>query len=426
MRTIAFIASILLSVVASSQAVYGSLADSLTGEPIPYANILIKGTLDGKQTDENGTFSIQVWNYPATLVVTCIGYRTKEVVVTQPNKVIKVALAPSSVLLGEVVISSAPECIQKDVALMCTDFEFFDNYLLVLAYEDANSPARLMLLDETGANMHTLYVSKKMDGLYRDCFGRCHITSNDSSWQVYFDYEKLQLMYPVAKQVMLNTFNGIDLYFGGKLFTRMYTYKNQRVDFLYAYKGNNISFHQSRRTDGERLIQANYDLQWFLRERRKGRGYAYSTDYLNQNLEYFQSTARMAYKDSSALIPVQAQVVQHNANVWIFDFTNNHAYRFDERMDKIDSVFITFHHDKGWQGNILRDEGTDDLYTTYEVNSVLKVVRLHDHTFGTDREWLIDDKPFPVNVRIRNNTLFFLWIDRTEYGGNRMLYKYRL
>jgi hypothetical protein len=426
MRSLIVILTLLLFKTTLAQGVYGTLTDSATGDVIPFANILIKGTLEGKQTDENGTFSIHAWNYPVTLVFTCIGYRTKEVVVTQPNKVIKASLSPSVQMLNEVVISSAPECIQKDLALMCTDFEFYDNYMLVLAFEDVNSPARLMLLDESGANVYTLPVSKKMDGLYRDCFGRCHVTSNDSSWQVYFDYEKLQLVYPVARQTMENTFYGVDLYFAGKLFTRMYSYKNQRVDFLYAYKGNNISFHKSRRKEGENLIQTNYNLQWFLKERKKGRGYMYSTDYIQKNIDYFQANARMAARDSAALTPVQAQVVQHKNNVWIFDYTNNQAFRFDERMNKIDSVFITFHHEKGWQGTLLRDEGTDHLYTTYEVNSVLRVVRLHNHTFDPEQEWTIDNKPFPMNVRVRNNTLFFLWMDRTEYGSNRMLYKYRL
>lgn len=427
MKHLLILALLVVSVAVRAQSVYGTLTDSATGSPIPYANVLIKGTLNGKQTDEKGSFIIQPESFPVTLVFVYIGYRTREITVSQPNKVITVALAPSARLLNEVVISSDPvQCIQKDLSLMASDFEFCDNYLLVLAYRDVVSPARLMLLDESGSNMHTLYVSTKMESLYRDCFGRVHISSKDSSWQVYFDYEKLQLIFPVTKQTMLTTFQGIDLYFGGKLFTRMYTYHGLRCDFIAAWKGNNINFHSTRDTAGINTIQLNYDLSYFLRMRRQQRGYNYSTDYIKKHLEEFQASVRLSGIDSFSINPVKTKVVEHNYSVWVFDFTNNLATRFDERLMKTDSVFITFHHNKGWNGELLRDEGTDDLYTTFEHNGQLKICKLHDRTFDIEKEWIIEDKPFPVNVRIRNSVVYFLWIDRTETGGNRMLYRFRL
>ncbi len=427
MRLFLLIISICLSSLLDAQSVYGTLTDSTTGSPIPFANVLIKGTLIGKQTAENGSFVIQPQDFPVTLVFTCMGYRTCEVIVSQANKALSISLSPSAQMLNEIVISSSPlECIQKDLSLMATDFEFCDNYLLVLAYQDFNSPARLMLLDEFGSNVHTMYVSAKMESLYRDCFGRVHASSKDSSWQVYFDYEKLQLISPVAKETMETTFQGIDLFFAGTLFTRMYTYHNQHCDFLAAWKGNNMIIHSSSDKEGVTRVQTNYDLSYFLRMRRRGQGYLYSTDYLQNNLLTLQAQVRLSSADAASMSPVKAQVVQHNLSVWIFDFTNNMATRFNERMLKTDSVAISFHHNPGWTGELLRDESTDDLYTTIERNGQLKICRLHDRTFDIEQEWIIENKPFPVNVRIRNSVVYFLWIDRTEVGSNRMLYRFRL
>lgn len=427
MRAICLTVFILLCAALRAQSVYGVLVDSASGDVIPFANVLIKGTLTGKQTDEKGSFTIHPGSFPATLVFTCIGYKTREVKVTQPNKVLTVILTPSAEVLREVVINSDPlQCIQKDQSLMASDFEFCDNYLIVLAYRDAVSPARLMLLDETGANMHTMYVSTKMESLYRDCFGRVHLLSKDSSWQVYYDYEKLQLLFPVARDEMEKTFTGIDLFFAGRLFSRMYTAHHQRCDFISAYKGNHISFHKTANKTGLNLIATNYDLSYFLRMRKKQMGYLYSTDYIKAHLEEFQNTVRLNPKDSFALRPVQARIIQHNYSVWVFDFTNNLATRFDEQLNKTDSVFLTFHLEKGWTGDLIRDEATDDLYTTYEVNGITKICKLNDHTLDIQKEWFIEDKPFIVNLRIRNGVAFFLWIDRSEYGANRMLYRYWL
>lgn len=53
-------------------------------------NIIEKGTTNGVQTDFDGNFSLNVKSDKATLVVTYIGFKTKEVLLNgQANVVIK-------------------------------------------------------------------------------------------------------------------------------------------------------------------------------------------------------------------------------------------------------------------------------------------------------------------------------------------------
>lgn len=432
MRHILLIAFLLSGFFLRAQVIplFGFVSDSATGAVIPYANVLVKGTVNGKVTDEKGSFFLKVDSLPVTLVVTCIGYRTTEVRVERSSsKTLTIVLAPSAQLMNEVVISAERlKLIQKDQSLMAVDFEFYDNYLLVLAHRDVRSPSRLMLLDATGANVSTLYVSHKMEYLYRDCFGEIHLQSNDSSWQVHYDYEKLQLLYPTTREKMETAFKGVDLFFGGRMYTRLVHFHGQRCNYLASAGGFTTCFHKSCDTVGVQRITTNYDINYFLMKRRRGEGYNYSTRYIKKNIDNFQAELQLAGKDAASLRPHNGPVVQHNNAVWIFDFTNNHALRFNNELRVTDTIPLDFHanRDYDWNGQLYRDEITDQLYTAYEWKGITHIYQLNDTTFQLQNDVVLANMPFPKELKIRNGVAYFLWLDRATEGANRMLYRYPL
>ena len=80
----------------------GTVSDE-SGMPLPGANILEKGTNNGSQSDLDGNFSLNVSNRNATLVVSFIGYTTREVAVSGKTT-INVMLRENASALDEVVV----------------------------------------------------------------------------------------------------------------------------------------------------------------------------------------------------------------------------------------------------------------------------------------------------------------------------------
>lgn len=54
------------------------VVNDLTGNPIPFASIVLKGTMTGINSDENGNFTLEGVPADATLVFSSIGYQTLE------------------------------------------------------------------------------------------------------------------------------------------------------------------------------------------------------------------------------------------------------------------------------------------------------------------------------------------------------------
>lgn len=83
----------------------GTITDS-KGVPLPGANILEKGTINGTQTDFDGKFSLTIKDENATLVVSYIGFKTNEVFVNR-EATLTIALEEDTAALEEVVITTA-------------------------------------------------------------------------------------------------------------------------------------------------------------------------------------------------------------------------------------------------------------------------------------------------------------------------------
>ncbi len=79
----------------------GTVLDE-TGEPLPGANVVEKGTTNGASTDFNGKFQLNVKSSTGTVVVSFVGYREKEVSYTGTN--LGTIQLETSNLLEEVVV----------------------------------------------------------------------------------------------------------------------------------------------------------------------------------------------------------------------------------------------------------------------------------------------------------------------------------
>jgi TonB-linked SusC/RagA family outer membrane protein len=73
--------------------------------PVSFASVHVKGTTNGSTTDADGAFSLTMQNDAAVLVISSVGYKTKEVVIGEGNT-INVVLSSNASELGEVVVTA--------------------------------------------------------------------------------------------------------------------------------------------------------------------------------------------------------------------------------------------------------------------------------------------------------------------------------
>ncbi|TCJ19247.1 TonB-dependent receptor [Flaviaesturariibacter flavus] len=111
----ALLAGVMLSfsVAAQNVTLTGKVQNTSSKENVPAVSITVKNGAQGAYTDDNGNFRLTVNKLPVTLVVSSVGFESREITVNSAADVANINIAPSSMLGQEVVVSAtrAPERI---------------------------------------------------------------------------------------------------------------------------------------------------------------------------------------------------------------------------------------------------------------------------------------------------------------------------
>ncbi|MCA6364739.1 MAG: carboxypeptidase-like regulatory domain-containing protein [Bacteroidetes bacterium] len=404
----------------------GIVIDKNSGEPVPWAGVIIKGTTQGALTNAQGRFKIRCSQFPVTLVVTSLGYTTAEFQLQEPDTLHTFRLAPNTKLLGEVVIeANAIKCIQQDSALMAADVEFYDNYLLLLAHGTGSFPSKLILSETNGKVISTLALTQQAQELYRDCLGNVHLLGKDSAWQIFYDYEKLRLIYPNTRHEVERTLYPCKLFHNGKLYLQYYSFHQLRCSYYLSENGSTQAFYYTSDTATISYFCEKYDIRYFLMKRRKGEAYLYPVREIKNNIDLLRSEIIPDAQDLTYLRPLNAPMLVSDSAVWIFRPADNLAVQFAANGEAKDSALLSLTQIPGWSGKIWRDEVSGRIYTSAVSKGITTLLLLNSVNFTIEQRTEIPQMPFITKMIIRDGFAYFLYIDR-KAEQNRLLYRMRL
>lgn len=99
------IAVFLMTVTAFSQGtITGTVLDGDSNSPLPGATVMVKGTTNGTSSDFDGNFTISVSSATGTLVVSYIGFDSKQISFTASGNIGSIVLEPNTEELEGVVV----------------------------------------------------------------------------------------------------------------------------------------------------------------------------------------------------------------------------------------------------------------------------------------------------------------------------------
>jgi len=118
MRNLLLITMIALFSVSMSygqgRVVTGTVTEADTGDPIPGANVVVKGTASGSVTDIDGKYSVSISDEDAVLVFSFVGFVSQEMAVGNQS-VIDIVLASDVTALSEVVVTGYGTQEKKEI-----------------------------------------------------------------------------------------------------------------------------------------------------------------------------------------------------------------------------------------------------------------------------------------------------------------------
>jgi hypothetical protein len=261
----------------TSYTVTGKVTDAATRAPLPFAAVMLKGTFISTETNAAGEFTIALTDKSHTLIVFQYGYATKEQMVSAAEqKDLIISLQAKAYNLAEIVVrDKRTDTLQANNHTEFLAFEFYDNFLVALV-DKGRRYKLVQLLDESGKIIRERQAPEGVNALFKDCLGNVQLLSRDSSYQFYYNYETIEFLPPYSLDVFARTLKPCQCISGDNYYFKEITYKNLKNTY-YLINRNDLQkkmlFTKVENTDAINAFNTDYDLNYFLAQRRRGFGY---------------------------------------------------------------------------------------------------------------------------------------------------------
>lgn len=391
------------------------IIDEQTKAPIQFCYVIIKGKNISAQSDEFGRAQIMA-AMDDSLIIYQLGYHLKKTTITSitsNNKL--VLLKAKNIRLEEVVISSKKiDTIQNNNNIVFLDFVFYDDYLLALINKGLKHNS-LLLLDLQGNKISEKQLSITAETLFKDCFENTHLITKDSIYQIYYDYQKISLLKSYSISNFRTFLKPCECYHGSYYVFKIKTYRElKNTYYLFDERKKQSKQIIANIADSSAIkgFNMDYDINYFLGQRRKGAGYATSVKEINKNIDKYREELILPEEYLNLLRPVESEIKKADSLFILFDYTNKfvNTYSFSGKflqkktLLNFDGVTPKANIDHDTRNIIFSKLSKTGVLTLYKYD---KLQNIFTQLFEVPNFYYIK------NFKIKDNYLYFINKERS-------------
>ncbi|PBQ32787.1 hypothetical protein CNR22_13720 [Sphingobacteriaceae bacterium] len=391
--------------------------DTKTNEPIEFCYVVVKGKNSSAQSDENGLVKIAA-QHSDTLVVYQMGYFIKKIIVEEVEAYgNRVHLRPKNITLEEVIVkSSRTDTFQKNTTIFFLDFEFYDDMILALVNKGTKYNT-LMLMNQQGDKITEKQLSLKAEVLFKDCFQAIQLITNDSIYQVYFDYQKLDLLKPYPIKNYYAVLKPCECTYRNSFVLKSKKYRALKNTYYLFDEQRKSQLPQEIITIADSVaikgFNMDYDLQYFLGIRKAGYQYQTSVTEIKKHLDLLREELILPSKYESMLPPIASEMKRLDSNYVLFDYTNKHLRTFSLNGKLKSKTDLT--NFSGITPHLYVDHDTHNLVFSRLNSAGILTLYRYDLTKNTfTHSFELKDFYFVKDFQVKENNLYFIHKNRSE------------
>lgn len=418
MRTRVLILLIILtgnlnSVFAQNETFIFKILDDKTSEPIQFCYVVIKGKNISSQSDEKGIAKIQA-NSSDTLIIYQLGYYVKKTTVNDISNNNNIALLKSkNITLSEVnIMSQKIDTFQNSNGVVFIDFNFYDDFILALVNKGSKNNS-LFLLDINGNIVCKKNLAFNTEFLFKDCFENIHLITNDSVYQIYYNYKNIMILPPYHINSYYNLLYPCECYHGNKYIFKTKQYRElKNTYYLYEKEKNQIiaCIADSSAISGFNL---DFDLNYFLSLRRRGEGYETSVSEITKHIDEYRENLPLSPDYINLLRPIESEIKKIDTNFILIDYTNKLRYTFTLEGKLLSKLGLN--NFNGITPKLYIDHDAHNLiFTSLSKSGVLTLFKYDNFNNGFTDKFELKNFYFIKNFKIKGNNLYFINKDRSS------------
>ena len=429
MKKVLFIVLFFLS-ICSLQAqitkyiINGIISDEKTGERVSNAAVQINGLTIGTVTNANGYFRTVIDELPKILYISHIAYEPKLIKNLTEYKNLKISLSPKIIEIEEVVVSGEKiKNIHVAKELWAFDYEFYENKIILLGFKKTLDDVRLILMRNWGDTISSIPFNQKVVRLKTDPIGNIHLETRDSTYQLLYYNNKLELLPPVSNKKFNTAFSTCKAYHNGNLYYQYSHYHNFITDIYYIDLTNNKTQKDLR------IIRDTVKIQRFEREfdiffyANRNLELRMSVTEIEKNLQLLRERQRFDWIDStSRFSSMYVPFFKIGNQFGILNYLESRLEIYSEDHELTGDYPIDFHNDPAWEKDYFIDPVRNKLYNLFRRNGISSLREIYLDGSGLGPPITIPDFTFIEKIRVRDGVIYFMYRDNVNEGP-MMLYR---
>ncbi len=391
----------------------GKILDSSTSKPIANATILTENT-GGATTRRNGTFEINLSDYPVILKISHLSYHPVEIIINSHlQSGMNIYLKAKTLKLD--VVEVRGERIKRyyqDKLFYLIDYDFIEDDICLIGYENNNlSLGRVLLMNQAEDTLAYLPADHPKR-VYRDVFDNLHLITKDSVYQLYYYQPEFYQLYPSHRdEVPIDLFQ-LKFVSGPKFLFKQTSDGGQAHEYYY------IDTISKTREDlktvyNNDLYKSSTMAVRYTPPIGKLPGRAESRDMTTGSMEDLRDIYEaMVYDISIIHRPIYSLVFPKDTGFIIVDLVNNQINHFSEEFEFTEAVQTNFPEHKQIQKLVIQDPITLKLYWIHYKGSKVLLSEFDLYTGEITSILETPSFPFIENIKIRNGIIWFTYQPR--------------
>ncbi len=396
----------------------GKVTDSESGELIKDARVYIEHQ-EKQQTRSNraGHYTLTVTlnpQSPAVLVVSDMRYEIfkhslkKQDIRKADGDTIRVDAQLRYRMLPDMQVSAAPDVVFSSKEIHVSDFEFYEDNLVLLVYEKRlQKSSKVAYADKNQQILSSFTIPDVAKELYRDFAGRIYVIAEKRNYEVSVRDDILSLL-PIEKEYFEKQIEPwVDTTELGAYFSNFLWFY---PEFNYYLYNRYDSTANHLRTIIDKPLMELYRAQYkYVSGRDKLQ--ALRAELATGIDKEIWVAIWSGFPNSIYYHQLYAPMFVREDTVLIFDHYSNKLYSFDSENRPLDSIDISYHtgtDKKEWEHKLVQDYETRDIYSVYLRGGKYHLKELNTATGEIRQVYRLYYK-YPERLRVKDGYAYYIY-----------------
>ena len=381
----------------------------------------------GTITNAEGYFEMQVTQLPETFTISYLGYEPQIISITDSlNQELVIRMKTTFANLPEISVTSRRKIdtvFQESYSVV--EYQFMEDYLVLLAYKNSFQKYSLIILDADEAKIAELsLLDKTPRTIYKACDQKVYLCTDFFAYEISVVDNTIKLnkkkdIQTFEAQMFPCVLSTPDFFY----FSRYY-FQDQALRYFVQDKNEPDSALQKEIY----LVQDEVSIDRLVED--AGVRMPYSGDIWQEEVHYpFEMLRESKYSLEGFMAitypRINVQIFDNDTSLCIFNHVGNQLTFINERGEVIYRAGINYHKNKKWKKRIFYDAIQDRAYTSFNTRWGEEVCEI-DLSTGNLSSPIPIEKAFIENPKAHKGYLYFVYRNTNSPDRNKILHKIKV